>query len=624
MRYLFLFAVLALTMSDAAYGQHARVRQFKANLAGTAALKDAEDKYNANVQNLEAPDVEHNFDKKQLREIKRQIELKYPRKLSSVQKKTTSAVQKPTVTIGFIADSLSGIPPDNYCAVSNDDKAIAVMNSYITVHDATTGSYIQRKSLMAFSAAVGLPSVISGANYRFDPKVIYDPEADRFICVMLNGTNSANFIVLAFSKTNDPVGDWSFYKFYGDFAADTTWFDYPAITITKNDFFLTGNQIRYGQSWQEGFKETLIYQFRKADGYNGDTTISYQIWDSVMYNNKPLRCLYPVVPGDKIGGPDQYFLSNRNFDMSNDSLFLVSVSDSLGSTAAAVTVTPLISNLPYGVPPNGRQPDTSKSLATNDGRVLGGFVKDDEIHFVSTSVNAANGASSVYHGIISNYKTSPTVFARLVSIDTLDFGYPNISYAGTVDGVNQAIITYEFSGPRTFPGYGSVFFDGSGYSDMLVIKSGANSINRLSGKEQRWGDYSGSHTDWNAIGAVWVEGIFGRSDAKYGNYMARLASPFYENAVQDAGSIKAQASKLFPDPASSFVNFEFNVAHPQSFSFVIYDATGKVVDKVLYAYCKKGRNMIQFNIAPLPSGSYFLKALGAEGENIPVHKLIKL
>jgi hypothetical protein len=623
MRCFIISAALLLMGFQTTIAQQARVRQYTAPLAGTAALRDADDKYNASVYNLEAPDVEHNADKKRLREIKQQVEKAYPRKASPSLHKKTSAVLKPTVTIGFIADTLSGIPPDNYCAVSNGDKAVAVMNSNIAVHNATTGAYLTRKALLPFSTAVGLPSSPSGTNYRFDPKVVYDPEADRFICVMLNGVNQYNYIVLAFSKTNDPTGEWNFYKFYGDFAGDTTWFDYPAIAITKNEFFLTGNQIKYNQSWQAGFKETLIYQFRKADGYNGSTVLSYQIWDSIRYNNRPLRCLYPLNPGDQITGPEQYFLSNRNFDMSNDSIFIVKVPDTIGSGNTAFTVTPVISNLPYGVPPNGQQPDTSKTLATNDGRVLGGFYRGDEMHFVSTSVNPANGASSVYHGIISNFKTAPTVFARLISIDSLDFGYPNVSFAGSAHGINHAIISYEFSGRSTFPGYGAVFFDGSEYSDMLVIKSGDNSIRLLSGKEQRWGDYSGSHTDWDAIGAVWTVGIFGRRDNRYGNYMARLASPFYTSSVPEAGTIHAQASKLFPDPAWEYVNFEFNVSKPQYFTFGVFDVSGKMVDQVLATYCKAGRNLIQFNVAPLAPGMYLLKAMGNEGEVIPVHKLIR-
>ena len=624
MRSFYFWGLIALLSASHTQAQQARVTRHQATLQGTAALRNADDKYNASVINLEAPDVEHNADKKKLREIKEKMQQLYPRKAFGVQHKKTSAVMQPAVSIGFIADSLSGIPPDNYCAVSNGNKAVAVMNSNIAIHDANTGAYEYRKSLMAYSAAVGLNNsgVGGGVNYRFDPKVIYDPQADRFISVMLNSTNQHNWIVVGFSKTNDPSGDWNFYKFYGDLFADTTWFDYPAISITKNEFFLTGNQIKYNESWQAGFKQTLIYQIRKEEGYNGDSLLTYQIWDNIKFNDRSLRCLYPLKPGAALEEKEQYFLSNRNFDMSNDSIFLVKVPDTIGSADTVLTITPLISSLPYGVPPNALQPDTTKDLATNDGRVLGGFVKGDELQFVSTTTNAANGASAIYHGVIANFRTTPTVSAQIISIDTLDFGYPNISYTGNVGGLNTSIITYEFSGRRTFPGYGAVFCDGAGYSDMLKIKTGDNSIRLLSGREQRWGDYSGSQPDWDSPGAIWVEGIFGRKDFRYGNYMARLTAPHF-TAVDDAPIVKSPASVVYPAPAWEYVNFEFTVSDAQNFSFVIYNMAGRVVDQVLSTQCKKGKNIIQFNVAPLAPGTYMLQAMGSKGEQIPVHKIVR-
>jgi len=80
---------------------------------------------------------------------------------------------------------------------------------------------------------------------------------------------------------------------------------------------------------------------------------------------------------------------------------------------------------------------------------------------------------------------------------------------------------------------------------------------------------------------------------------------------------------LYPDPAWEYVNFEFSVADAQSFSFVLYDMSGRVVDQVLKTQCKKGKNIIQFNVAPLAPGTYMLQAIGSKGEQIPVHKLVR-
>lgn len=613
MRILFLFTGLFF-MAGTCAAQQARVKRYTAPLSAKVVLSDVEDKYNAQVYSLEMPEPDAAPEQARLYEVKQKVKELYPYKTSNTKKRTTTVAQ-PSITISYIADTNSGIPPDNYSAVSKGNKAVTVMNPTITVHDATTGAFLLRKSLKQFSAAVGLNNVFN--DYRYDPKVMYDPDADKFICVMLNGTVAYNYIVIGFSQTNDPTGTWNFYKFYGDYSGDTTWFDYPSISMTTNEFFLTGNKIMFDSSWQAGFRQTLIYQFRKADGYAG-VPVTYRIWDSIGYNNKPLRCLHPLKPADVITAPTQYFLSDRNFDITNDTVFLVKVPDTIGASDSLLTVTPIVSSMHYGVPPDARQPDTSKTLATNDGRILGGFVAGNEIQFVSESSNPANGTSSIYHGVISNFNTSPSLTGRMFSIDTLDLGYPNISFTGNVSGNNQSIISFEYSGPRTYPGYGAILFDGSSYSDMLNIKSGDGNISMLTQKEQRWGDYSGSQPDWNAIGAVWVLGIYGRTNHQYGNYMARLASPYHVGVPVTPPS-PAFESKLYPNPSFEYTSFDFTVDKEQVFRFVITDMQGRIVDELTDQYCREGRNLIRFNTAPLAPGNYVLKAIGNSGERIAVH-----
>ncbi len=607
-----LAVIVVLCTLGSSFAQNAKLKRLTAPLAGTVVLKDVEDKYNANVYSLEMPEPDADVEQEKLRAIKRYIAEQYPHKQGPAKKKTSSVVA-PIVGINFVADSFSGIPPDNCMAVSRGYKGAAVMNSNIAVHDAATGAYLYRKSLKSFTSSIGLNS---GADYRFDPKVLYDQEADRFISIILNGSNSlSNWVVIGFSQSNDPAGTWKFYKFFGNFDNDTTWFDYPAFAITKDELFFTGNQIKENMSWQAGFTRTVIYQVKKADGYAGAASVTYNLWDSVQHNGRNLRCLHPVTAADALIGPSQYFLSNRNFDVSNDTVFMVKVPDTIGSIDTILTVTPLKSStIAYGVPPDARQPDTSATLATNDGRILGGIIKGDQIQFVSVSLNTANGNSAIYHGIINNIATASTYQAQLFGIDSLDLGYPNISYSGAPTGTNHSIISFEFSGPNTNPGLGAALFDGSAYSDMVVVKKGDGSIKMLSQKQQRWGDYSPSQPDWTIGGAVWVGGIFGRTDRTYGNYMAQLTSPYHAGTTT---TVKRSApAKVYPNPSWEYISLEFSVVQEQPFSFFVYDLQGRLLDKVTDQPCHEGQNLIRFNIAPLAPGSYVLKAIGADGESI--------
>jgi hypothetical protein len=608
MRISLISLLCVLGLAGTATAQQMQSKRFSAPLAGKAVLRDLNDKYSAQVYNMEAPEPDADVEQEKLQEIKSYIAAHYPRKNRHLAAKATAA-QPPYIAQAFVADTSSGVPPDNCMAMSVGHKAVSVMNNTIAVLDGLTGQMTSRVNLYNFSIATGLINTITNHNnYRYDPKIIYDPEADRYICIMLNGINEYNWVIIGFTQTNDPEGAWNFYIFKGDYAGDNTWFDYPAIAITHNELFFTGNKIGYNQSWQEGFHRSLIYQVNKQQGYNGDTAITYRIWDSVTNNGNFIRNLYPVKGGASIHGPEQYFLSNRNFDVQNDSIFLIKVPDTIGSQDSTLTVTALQSDLSYGVPPSARQKPPSDSLATNDGRILGAYIEGSEIQFVSASLDPANGASAIYHGKISNVTTNPTVHAEMFTIDTLDLGYPELSYAG---GANTSIISFNYSGANTFAGMGAIYYDGSQYSPMLTVKSGDSVIGGPSGTK-RWGDYTGSQVDWNLAGAVWVEGIYGRSNMHYGNYMARLNAPTLTSVQQGE---KEQANvKLYPNPAWQFISAEFTTTEEQPVKFAIYDMQGRLVDNMLDTWCKPGRNLVQFNIAPLAPGTYFVKGIGSKGK----------
>ncbi len=598
---------LLLCFSLNADAQQANVNSFTAPLAGTVILSEVEDKYHAQVVSLEAPSPDGNLDKMKLRAVKQASAARFPRKASSAHQKTTLA-PPPVLTGHYVADSLPGIPPDNYLAVSKGNKSVSVVNSTIAIHDAQNGTMLNRKGLKQFSSSVALNKI---TDRRYDPKIIYDPNEDKFICVMLNSTDADNWIVVGFSQSNDPLGAWNFYKFYGDYLSDTTWFDYPAIAITQNEFFLTGNKIRFNASWQLGFSETVIYQINKHQGYSGASNLNYTTWEKTSHNGTRIRNLHPVKGGAAVYGPEQYFLSNRNFDIINDTIFLVKVPTEQ-STPGTLTVTPLICPIAYGVPPSGRQPDTSVTLSTNDARVLGAFREGNEIHFVSTTIDTNNGNAAILHGMITDFDTNPVITANIFSIDTLDFGYPNISFSGIHNGKNTAIISFNYTGPNTNPGMGAIFFDGTQYSEMLDVKQGVNSISQLPGKDQRWGDYMGSQPDWNHIGAVWIEGIFGRADEDYGNYIARLRSP-YATAVSDLASRKLSVT-AYPNPAFTYISLEFSLEDDKSLNFKIFDLQGRLVDHLTSHYCKKGHNRLRFNTEPLVPGTYFIKAVDEQGQ----------
>lgn len=605
-----LFLPLLLSLFSVA----ATAQTFVMPRAGTVRLRDVHDKYNAQVYSLEAPEPDGEAAQEGLREMKAEVERRFPRRRAGrpVAAKAAASAPQPVIVRAFIPDSSAAIPPDNYMAVGKAGIGVNVHNSRLSVVNANTGMILYQVSLYYFTESLGLGIKPFGGNYyRYDPKVMYDPEADRFFFVCLAGINSYSHIIVGFSQSNDPLGDWNFYTFPGDYAADGTWFDYPTIAFTQDEVFLTGNKLVYNGSFQTGFVRSVIYQIRKADGYAGAPLTSH-LWDDVKYGGAPIRNIFPVKGGSSLHGPAQYFLSVRNMDAQNDSVFLLKIADTLGSPASTLSVLAMKSNLSYGFPPNGRQPDSGNKLQTNDGRVLGAFAEGSEIQFVTTSVYPATGASGIYHGIISNYTgIAPTVQASFITVDTMDFGYPNISFSGMNGTAVSSIISFDYTGPKHYPGVAAVLWDGSAHSDLLVLKTGDSSIKMLRDTLQRWGDYTGSQPRWNGIGEVWAVGLYGRQDNSYGDWMTLLRSPYFVSVPQEPSS--ARPATLYPNPGFRYIRLRFSLPEAATLHFSIYNRVGTLVDEVTSAECRAGENEVEFNIASLPQGYYFLRATGNEG-----------
>ena len=84
-------------------------------------------------------------------------------------------------------------------------------------------------------------------------------------------------IFVGFSKTNRPDSAWTFYELNGNSFNDSTWSDYPIISINDDDVFITYNQVKDNVSWQIGFKQSVIWQLDKASGYNSAATLPFTL-----------------------------------------------------------------------------------------------------------------------------------------------------------------------------------------------------------------------------------------------------------------------------------------------------------------------------------------------------------
>ncbi|MFN5460842.1 MAG: T9SS type A sorting domain-containing protein [Bacteroidota bacterium] len=509
-------------------------------------------------------------------------------------------------------------PNDNDLAVSDNCKIISVSNTLIYFYDCDKDSALGTQSLSAFSNALGLQ------HEEFDPIVEYDPVNDRFILACLNGfTDSTSSIILGFSQSNDPKGSWNLYNIPGNPKNNGLWTDYPMMSVSPKELFLTVNLLYPDSSWQTGFVESLIWQIRKEDGYNGDT-LTMVMHDSIGWAGKPVRNLCPVRGGSFPYGPNQYFLSNRNFAVGCDTVFLVQISDTIGAVGQQLSVLQLNSNKQYSFPPDARQFGFHK-MATNDSRNLGAFYENNKIQYVHNTLDTVTGFCAVYHGVINSVGSNPIVNGYILNDTIRDFGYPNISYAGNGSSDNSAIINLNHTAPTVNAGYSVIKSDGNGqYSNVVTVKNGGSYVNVLNNALERWGDYSGSQRKYNEPDKIWTNGYYGylqSSSRRHGTWIGEISlSPTGVGIIENNNE---KNLSIFPNPVPNVVNIEFETEKSIYLNFVLYDLNGKQVKVLMRELVKQGKNRFSFSLDPLPDQVYIIRIFNNENSFKISKKLIK-
>ncbi len=520
----------------------------------------------------------------------------------------------PIVLTGFQGNLFDGsVPPDNHVAISNDGKLISVANSNIIFYDTDDDSLLLTMSLEAFFDTLNLP-----AN-KYDPRVLYDPKQDKFIIICLSGnTDSTSHIVAAFSTTNHPMDAWHLYELPGNPLSSGVWSDYPIVALTDEELFITINwlvndTVNTPDSWKFLFQQSVIWQINKQSGYSGQP-LQKIFYDSIFYNNRPIRNLCPIQGGSTTTTPRMYLLSNRNFDVENDTFFILEITNRLTHLATRLKMDVRISDVPYGLAPDGQQ-GFNRILMTNDSRVLSGYIEDNQIHFVQNSVNLDTLRAAVYHGFIEDVSGAKIVKGAIIGEPHLDFGYPNIAYTGKYPGDDEALITFNHTSLDSFPGFSVVFYDSkSGYSERVTLKTGEDYVSTLFGLRQRWGDYSGSQRKYNEPGKVWAAGFYGLRIGSgigairtHSTWIAAIESP--DTSAQPPVSVKpiqTSRSKTYPNPTEDFFTIEFELGNARFLEFSLFDLQGKLVKTLLRDSTKDGRNKFFFSTQPLNPGVYIL------------------
>ena len=586
-------------------------------------INDYEDLWMVQLQHLEMIKPGGNGYNEFLQKQKNIITSKFPRKNS--HKSNSPSPKNSSVDLnieyGFEGNLYNNkVPNDNTLAISDEGLMIAGINSSYIVYDKSNDTISKRTTLNSMTFSFTNLLFLK----KYDPKFIYDPNEDRFIMVFLVGNNPVNnHICVAFSSTNDPLDDWNVYMLVGDALDTNHWTDYPAISITDDDLFITGNLLLHNVSWQEGFYQSLIWQIDKDQGYNGNDTLTFNLWSDIKDDSIYVRNIHPIRGARELQSGDQYLLSNKNFSTESDTLYLIHIANSHASDSATISMSRISLNDHYFLSPNGRQYN-GKELATNDSRVLGGIIDKEWIQYVQHSMDTSTGSCAIYHGTIYNYEKNPYVESNILSDSIIDFGYPNIASTGINPNEPECVIGFDYTSPIDTNGLACIYMDNNyNYSPMKKLNTGDRAIDRLSGNIDRWGDYSGIQRKYNEPCKVWLSGMYGKISTN-GSWISSVSVSdtcreplphlFLEPSFRDGS--------LFPNPAVEMVNYDFTTLESNNLLIQLWSLEGKLITVLYDDFVNEGPNRLSFNISSLNIGAYLL-TISKNGEIIHRKKLIR-
>lgn len=400
------------------------------------------------------------------------------------------------------------IPPDSHAA-AGPNHIVNVVNTTIRFHS-KTGTLQFEDSLANFFAA------LSPLTNTFDPKVLYDQYARRFVVVTLEQTDTfvgapanTSRIFLAVSDNSDPNGTWFTTAINAATVIGGTpsWADYPGFAVDRDAVYIAANMFGFF-GFGGAFTGNLFWAISKdiGTGFYAGGPVTGTVFNPVppggfgttlqpshMYGFTPFTGTFVTGFSGLSNGVDEFFQVIRIEDpLATPLLDLQFINFGNADDLAAAL-------------PGAPQLGSPVLINTNDRRTLDAVWRDDQL-YVTTTVDPAAG--------LPDAGEATAVWAQL---DTSNLAAVALADLGFIGGEDIAPNTF-----TTFPSiavnrngdvavgfsaaaasiYASSYFatrlctDPAGMlGPSTLLRAGTDFYVRTFGNANRWGDYSSAAVD---------------------------------------------------------------------------------------------------------------------------------
>ncbi len=276
----------------------------------------------------------------------------------------------PCVSFAALGDNLLVAPPDTDGAVGTN-HVMTMLNSQVRIQS-RLGTNLSTVTLSNFwRTAYAFKDI-------FDPRVIYDPYANRWVATVLTDRQTTNSsLLIGVSATGDPTGSWTLSRIKIDNqTSNYYWADYPNLGFNKDwvsvsvSLAITTNQL----------SRSRIYLLNRTNLYAGNVSGASYNLDAATYgfNQAPaitydtnLSTLYFVQSGNGS------FMNTVGTNTTVKGIVLIwTVTGAI--TNPVLTLTTTLTNLPSADPwahsentlvNVARQPGISVGINTGDARM---------------------------------------------------------------------------------------------------------------------------------------------------------------------------------------------------------------------------------------------------------------
>ena len=342
----------------------------------------------------------------------------------------------------------------------------------------------------------------------FDPKLIYDAAADRFILVAAanNNANLQSWFLISVSQTGDPTGAWWSYALDATVEGSTktnNWADYPGLGQDANAIYLTANMFQ----WDGPFQYAKLRIVPKQALYTGAAPT---FTDLVGMTNPDGSLVFTMQPANVLDTGIDIQLVNTIYPSSDSPLSQkITVWTVQNPLNNPILQSHAVATSPYGIPPHADQKGGAQALDTGDVRMMNAVVRDGFLwaSFVAQhnwEGDPTNVAAVFWLQLDSN---QTLVQQGVYGASGMHYFYPAIL---PVDS-EGCLLVFNRSSSND---YASLCATGRQRTDQpgtfgpsTLIQAGQNSYTCLDGSgRNRWGDYSAVAPDPNNSGAGYVYG----------------------------------------------------------------------------------------------------------------------